>query len=85
MPTRFYGPLSMSLLQWIYSAQEDAERRVLLRLAEGVDAAKMRIVLEARGLREVVELGRNSLLGMITATNLLKILNVSGIFAIVDA
>lgn len=85
MPTRLYGPLSMSLLQWTRSAQDSAQRMVVVRLVDGANAQSTIAQLERCGLCEITETDHNAVQGLVRARDLLKMTELAGVCAIVDA
>lgn len=83
MPTRLQDGLSIALIQWVRSAESDATREVIVRIADSESLAHILYNLENAGLSEIQQLSNASVKGRIAAADLSKVARCHGVCSVV--
>ena len=82
MPTRLQDGLSISLLQWVRSVDENTQRSVLVRISDTESLDQVAYNLENAGLTEIVPLTHSTLKGTVTAECLSRVVRCLGVCSV---
>ena len=84
MPTRLQDGLSISLLQWMRSADINEKRTVIVRIAETESVSDVVLNLENAGLEDIETVSGRSLRGMANSEALSRIARCIGVSAVTE-
>ena len=84
MPTRLQDGLSVSLLQWMRSADERETRTVIVRVVESESIEEVQRNLENAGLLEIEQLGVSSLRGRVDSGTLARVVRCLGVCSVTE-
>lgn len=84
MPTRLQDGLSVSLLQWMRSADPTEKRTILVRLIEGESLTGIEHNLRNAGMDRIEHVSAASLRGTVTPDVLSRVVRSLGVCAVTD-
>lgn len=82
MPTRLQDGLSISLLQWMHSADTHETRRVVVRISDSEDMRQILNNLQNAGLVEIQQKSFSTLTGVVTPDVLSRVVRCFGVCSV---
>ena len=82
MPTRLQDGLSISLLQWSRSVDENATRSVVVRISDRESLDQVLYNLKNAGLTEIEQLTGSTVKGRVTAESLSRVVRCLGVCSV---
>lgn len=82
MPTRLQDGLSISLLQWMRSAEVEATRSVVVRISDMDSLEQVMVNLGNAGMTEMKPLTGSTLSGKVTAEVLSRVVRCLGVCSV---
>ena len=85
MPTRLQDGLSISLLQWMHSADTHEMRKVVVRISDTEDMHQILSNLQNAGLSEIEQKSFSTLIGTVTPDVLSRVVRCFGVCSVTSA
>lgn len=85
MPTRLQDGLSISLLQWMHSADTHETRKVVVRISDTEDMRQILNNLKNAGLTDIEQRSLSTLTGSVTPDVLSRVVRCFGVCSVTSA
>ena len=85
MPTRLQDGLSISLLQWMHSADTHETRSVIVRISDSEDIRQILTNLQNAGLVDIEQKSFSTLIGTVTPEVLSRVVRCFGVCSVTSA